>query len=181
VENHCITVPGAQVTNSERDYILKLSGDVTKNVESPVMVNIGIMWGCTLWCLRDGSPDAHLYGVDIVPDKWPITDVDDLKVHILKGDSRTLPFYNDIHLLLIDGDHHYETVSADIANWIPRVVPGGVAIFHDYAPSRMNMMQFPELEGVRRAVDEWFEQSTGWEKLAVVDSIVAFRKEGASA
>lgn len=174
MSNHYATVPGAQVTNSERDYIRKLAQETAAHFEAPLIVNIGIMWGCTLWCLRDGAPDAVLYGVDIEPERWPISDADLLHAKILKGDSRVMPFYDDIHLLLIDGDHHYETICSDIANWMPHVVPGGSVIFHDYAPSRYNMDAYPELEGVKRAVDEWAVASSEWKQLAVVDSVIAF-------
>jgi len=50
-----------------------------------------------------------------------------------------------IRLLFIDGLHTYEGVSRDIADWVPRVVPGGVVVFDDYHNPQA---------GVRRAVDE---------------------------
>ncbi len=50
-----------------------------------------------------------------------------------------------IAALFIDGDHNYESVRRDIADYIPRVVKGGIAAFHDYST------YWP---GVVKAVDE---------------------------
>ncbi|MCG3131014.1 MAG: hypothetical protein FLDDKLPJ_01789 [Phycisphaerae bacterium] len=50
-----------------------------------------------------------------------------------------------IRMLLIDADHSFEGVRRDFEAWRPRVAPGGLIVFHDYA--------MPEA-GVRRYVDE---------------------------
>lgn len=50
----------------------------------------------------------------------------------------------DIRVLFIDGWHGYEAVASDIANWVPRLTPGGVVVIDDY-------LNYDE---VRRAVDE---------------------------
>ena len=52
-----------------------------------------------------------------------------------------------IRLLFIDGLHTYEAVAADIRDWAPRVVPGGIIVFDDY-------MNPDPTFGVKRAVDE---------------------------
>ncbi len=168
-----LTVPGAQVTDAERRFIRDIA--VAYNNPQAVILNVGIMWGCTLWCLRDGAPQAQLYGVDIAPDNWQIVERDQLNATILQGDSRTMEFDKPIDVLLIDGDHHYDVVKADIENWLPRVRQGGTVIFHDYAPTAGNMRQFPELEGVKRAVDEYFKNKSEWQALATPDSLRAFR------
>jgi cephalosporin hydroxylase len=162
----CMLVPGAQVTASERVKIRSLAQIISHYNPHPVVVNIGIMWGCTLWCLREGAPEANLFGIDIAPDKWPIQDRTALNATIIQADSRTCPFHLPIDLLLIDGDRHYATVKADIENWTPRLGVGGVVIFHDYSPTANNLRQFPELEGVKRAVDEWAAAHPEFERQA---------------
>jgi len=62
-------------------------------------------------------------------------------------DAATVDAGLEIRMLYIDGLHTYEGVKADIENWLPRVVPGGVVVFDDYYDER------PAI-GVRRAVDE---------------------------
>lgn len=39
-----------------------------------------------------------------------------------------------LDLLFIDGDHAYEAVKADFANYRPLVRPGGLIVFHDIVP-----------------------------------------------
>lgn len=75
----------------------------------------------------------------------------------LEGDSQNVDLVfnggfepDSIHLLIIDADHSYEGVKADLRVWLPMVVPGGYIFIHDYdgttAPN-----QYP---GVRKAADE---------------------------
>lgn len=176
-------VPGAQLTRREREFLRETAETIVGSLFAvggnwPVFVNIGVMWGASMWCLRAGCPEAHLWGVDIALDRWPIHDKEKLQAHWLEGDSRVLwrDFTKGINLLLVDGDHHYETVKADIEGWVPLVVPGGIVVFHDYAPTALNLRQFPELEGVRRAVRGWQSSPRGeeWLELAAPDSMAAF-------
>jgi len=83
-----LQVPGAQVTPAERQFIHDLAAQY--NRPDAVLVNIGIMWGCTLWCLRAGAPAARLYGVDIAPDVYPIADRANLRAEIIKANSHNL-------------------------------------------------------------------------------------------
>lgn len=50
----------------------------------------------------------------------------------------------------IDARHDYESVSADIAAWLPRIRPGGLLAGHDYYDGE----RYGQAYGVKRAVDE---------------------------
>jgi hypothetical protein len=41
-----------------------------------------------------------------------------------------------IHFLFVDGSHRYEDVLADFADFLPRVVTGGIVAFHDVCESK---------------------------------------------
>ncbi len=56
-----------------------------------------------------------------------------------------LPYHHP-GFVYIDGNHDYEYAKADIADWWPHVVPGGILAGHDYTE---------ECHGVRIAVDEF--------------------------
>lgn len=166
-----LTVKAAQVTRAEREALKAIASSV--NREDAIIVNIGIMWGGSLWCLRAGAPKSKLYGIDLFPDKWGIEDKENLNAIIIQGDSQEVEFEEDIDLLFIDGDHHYATVKADIEHWVPKCK--GILAFHDYNPMAHNLRQFPELEGVKRAVNEWFAVQVGWTELPAPDSLRIFK------
>lgn len=168
-----LNCPGAQVTRLEREFI-KTCAQGYGNMLHPVFVNIGIMWGCTVHCLRAGHPTADITALDI-KDAWEVKYRDDLNVNWVWADSRTYQFKRPIDLLLIDGDHHYETISRDIKNWCPHVT--GIVMFHDFKPTPHNLRQFPELADVRRAVTEFVKHNRGlWKKVGTADSIIAYRR-----
>lgn len=54
---------------------------------------------------------------------------------------------SNIGVLVVDGDHHYDTARLDLQLFCPKVLPGGYVFVDDLIP------QYP---GVIRAVDEYF-------------------------
>jgi hypothetical protein len=128
-----------------------------------------------MYCLRAEAPSARIVGIDIRPCDVAIHK--ELRAEFIIADSRVchVDFEGPVHLLFIDGDHHYAIVKADIVNWGSKIVPGGVISFHDYAPLPKDLAKNPHLEGVRRAVSEWAAK-TAWERLETPDSIAAFRR-----
>jgi len=79
-------------------------------------------------------------------------------------------------ILLIDGDHSHKSVRADIQGWIPKLVVGGVVMFHDYSHPQGDI---PRLRGVRRAVEEWRASegwSADWRESGHADSVIAFER-----
>lgn len=53
-------------------------------------------------------------------------------------------------LVHIDGNHTYKAVKLDCNLWLPQLLAGGLAAFHDYNP----IPGRPAHHGVKRAVDE---------------------------
>jgi methyltransferase family protein len=53
-----------------------------------------------------------------------------------------------IGVLVVDGDHAYESVRRDLALYAPKVLPGGLIFMDDYAPV---------YAGVQKATDEFFD------------------------
>jgi len=182
--NYHKSVPGAQLTNGERKFIFDCAREVESELgEDVTMINIGIQWGASLWCIREGAPNAYLIGVDIdlrhdrkAQHERIQFESEFYNTDLIEAESASYGrvFRPEVALLLIDGDHHYNQVYADIRGWVPNVCQGGIVIFHDYEPTELNLRQFPELEGVKRAVDEYF--GDGWERDKGPDSIIAFRR-----
>ena len=174
MSNYYQICPSAQVTGPERELI-KTCAKLFSGASRPVFVNIGVMWGCTVHCLRAGHLTARIVALD-VRYAWKIKHKAFLNAELVTGNSTTYheQFKAPIDLLLIDGDHHYETISKDIAGWTPKVRVGGIVIFHDYQPAPLNLKQFPELADVKRAVSEW--KSRKWKTINKADSVIVFRR-----
>ena len=171
------SVPGAAITPAEREWLRETADLAEARFGMPTIVNVGVMWGCSLHCLRAGSALARLVGVDLDYEHNRL--VGDPGAELIEGDSSRVgrDFDGPVHLLFIDGDHRHQGVKADIESWISKVAVGGIIAFHDYAPRPEHLVGRPDIEGVRRAVDEWFAGvGRGWEEVRSADSIRAFRR-----
>lgn len=167
------TAPGAELLEDERIWLRDAAAAVAQSFERPVIVNIGVYRCASMYCLRAGASEARIVGIDI---KEPVGKVHpELDAEFIIADSRICSFEDPVHFLFIDGDHRYSMIAADIANWAPKIVPGGVISFHDYAPTAKNLKRRPHLAGVRRAVNEW-ATLTEWRQFLVVESIVGFQR-----
>ena len=160
---------------AERVWLRDAAFVVSQRFKRPTIVNIGV-WKCaSMYCFRAGAPEACIVGIDRKP--CPVEIHPELKAELILADSRTchIDFKDPIHLLFVDGGHKYAVVTADIANWVPKVVAGGIVAFHDYAPSARELVNTPYLVDVKRAVDEWAALA-GWKGIQAPDSLAAFRR-----
>lgn len=78
------------------------------------------------------------------------------EIRPLRGRSLEIAekFSEPIDLLFVDGDHSYIGCHSDAEAWLPKLKPGGIVVFHDFAWA----------EGVQRTVQEMvkpIEQSPG--------------------
>src|SRR5262249_22698526 len=64
--------------------------------------------------------------------------------------------------IYIDGDHNYEGVKSDIEAAAPKVKPGGLMVFNDYAVWSVTSMRRC---GVAKAANE-FAIANGWQLIA---------------
>lgn len=73
-------------------------------------------------------------------------------VPIVTTSARAARLFNDgtIDFCFIDGDHRYESVTADLRCWWPKIRPGGMLAGHDYRQSAS------WLQGVTPAVHDFF-------------------------
>jgi predicted O-methyltransferase YrrM len=125
--------------------------------EPPATVlEIGTASGGTLFLLtRVAAPDALLISVDLrrgqfgagYP-RWraPLYRsfaLEAQRIELVRGDShsaesgrriRRLLDGKALDLLFVDGDHTYEGVKQDVADYAPLVRPGGIIVLHDIVP-----------------------------------------------
>lgn len=178
-----LNVPGAKLLVCERKFIKESAERIQREMGQDhklLIVNIGVMWGASMHCLRVGAPNATLCGVDIDFETHEVQYISELNAQFVKADSTKLHNSNDmfrnmvVDLLFIDGSHVYEDVKADINGWVPKLPIGGMVIFHDYNPAVEDVVRDPSLTGVMKAVDEWIHSwASGLEsKLGHVGKLV---------
>jgi predicted O-methyltransferase YrrM len=73
-----------------------------------------------------------------------------------------------VELLFIDGDHSYEGVRRDAELWLPRLMDGGIVMFHDVATAAYS--------GPRRIVRRMVCLSPRFDAIARVGSMVVARR-----
>ncbi len=72
-----------------------------------------------------------------------------------------LSFHEPIELLFIDGSHEYSAVKEDFHDWVPKVIDGGMVVFHDTIG----------YEGPRRVVNELIYRSGQFKDIKLIDEI----------
>jgi len=165
----------------ERERLYQLAKDVPAD---GMMLNIGIEFGASMVCLREGSRKALLIGLDIdvsviQPETKKFLAQFDTVIDEINS-QEFLGMIRSFDIIFVDGDHSYDGVKADIALFAPMVKPGGVIAFHDcHAWSDPSVPASDSwVEGVNRAVEEWYQSSLGtnWEELPGAGTMRIFRK-----
>jgi predicted O-methyltransferase YrrM len=158
-----------------------------------LIVEIGAEYGRSAAAFLKGSlgHNVRVISVDLWPMYHPV--VGDLRAAFtsnlveaargisllnktIKGDSSTvgssLPQEVRPDLLFIDGDHTYGGVCKDIKAWSPRVLVGGVMIFHDVATGPN---AHPLHYEVKHAIDDEIDLKL-WLLEDQVDTLVVYRR-----
>ena len=172
-----LTCYGQAITSRERHWLKDAAYTVSLSFPKTVIVNIGVCKFASMYCLQVGAPKATLFGVDIIHGRW--ASHKELRAKYIVEDSRTAykKFTQPIHLLFVDGDHHYPVVKSDLENWGALVVPGGLVACHDYKPLPIDIRKNPHLVQVKQAVDEWAAASSGdWTRIPAPDALIAFQR-----
>lgn len=162
------------ITAQERIALRNLAGLVPQNGN---ILNIGVEYGASVWCLAAGAPSANIYAVDLDLSKaiWPRH----TGLHKIEQSSYvTLQTWtNPIDLVFVDGDHSLVGIWTDIG-FTKHIRPGGYIAFHDcydWEDRERAWRHRPDLIPVNKAVSEWVFM-VGWQELTAVDSIRTFQR-----
>jgi hypothetical protein len=157
---------------AERALLYKIAANV-----GPMryLINVGIEYGASLVCLRQGNMTSTITAIDLIGDA-KLDAVIPGPLIIVKGDSTILGRLwkpQTASLAFIDGGHDSATVAKDALLWANAIAPGGYLLFHDTAQS-------PAQDDVNRAVSEWFNEAGNhyFRERAQVDSIRWFERIG---
>jgi predicted O-methyltransferase YrrM len=144
-----------------------------------IMLQAAAIWGADLTTVDAFTPmpnqrkaatpirwRANLKKVGLKPPKLLVMTTDEAAEVYSKEQN--------ISFLFIDAAHGRDAVSADLANWTPRIKLGGVVALHD--------MFFPSITGVCQAVIDWWcverdDAGAKWEILGLRDYTIAFKRK----
>lgn len=172
-------VDGMHMHTLEREALKQLARQAEERVGTPTIVNIGIaaLYGhCSMRCLRAGSPNAVLIGIDIEDQGRVPAELNKERTVFIIGDSSTfldiMPF--TIDLAFVDGDHTESGVEKDALALFRLMRVGSYIAFHDYG--HYGKKGFEHVWGVRRAVDRLFNGNRDWKHIRDVVSIRIFER-----
>lgn len=145
------------------------------------ILEIGSLYGGTLWCWMHDNPGANVVSIDLVVGQ-PDHRAEDIyaaralwggwaeKYHIqlsaIEGDSRDHGVIEQVTIrqpydfIFIDGGHDIRTVRTDFANYWPMLRTGGILAFHDiaYPEGNADGIEVPRVwREAREEAREWVE------------------------
>lgn len=126
------------------------------NQPGAMMLEIGTAWGYSAACLASAASQARLITLNPKETEYPVA-MQNLaywpNVQVLKLKSWDYVDRNEnvFDLVFVDGDHNQ--VRRDLI-WWQFLNPGGLLLFHDYAPDGSWRPCQPVYEGVNRFADE---------------------------
>ena len=133
----------------QRYFLRDLAATIEDRFSHPVIVNIGVLLGCSMAWLRAGSSEATLIGIDIdLKRRSPGPALlKYLGATLIEMDSQEAckNFEGTPHLVFVDGGHSYGVAKADFQCWSERLPIGGIIALHD-----LHMGQ------VQKAFGEWY-------------------------
>lgn len=115
-----------------------------RGIDARRVLEIGTMVGKTAVNIAHNLPeDGHVYTLDLPEQRCKhdlgkyVRENEDVshKITLLCGDSREFdfsPYYDDVDLMFIDGNHTYEYVLSDSENAVRCVRSGGFIVWHDF-------------------------------------------------
>lgn len=142
---------GREISHEEGELLFNLAKNCTGR---GVIVEIGSWKGAsTIWLAKGSKRRSNIkvYSIDPHtgdPEHWKKygkvwtfgefkkniknAKVGDVVVPIVKTSEEAAKNFDEpVELIFIDGSHEYEDVKLDFELWFPKVVEGGVMIFHD--------------------------------------------------
>jgi predicted O-methyltransferase YrrM len=123
---------------------------IVRDLKPKRILEIGSMFGGTLWCWMQDAPGANITNIDVMvwPDdprraavedarrQWPVWANESgallNTINLHSTDPQAIQDAGNVYdFIFIDGGHDYETVKADYENYWPMLRKGGLMAFHD--------------------------------------------------
>lgn len=164
------------LSEKEREYLF----DIAK--ESRAIINVGVQYGASVHCFKEGNPNATIIAIDLDGNKDfegnldyvliendPITNatINEFENYVIfvKGNSNTIEIDVTADVIFIDGCHWGECLQNDIEKY--SALATKYILFHDYSDA-------PPHKGVKQELDNW--QSKDFVKIDQIDTIAVYKR-----
>lgn len=165
------------MTKREVDALKRLCQQLPRD---PIIIQIGAERGVSTLAMLEERPDAFIFSIDVDPRSEEFENLRKAQLNegrVVRGLGKSQgmgvywPPSWKCHLLYVDGDHKKPGVMGDVANWVPKVMDGGVVAFHDYIhPDERG----PSIQG--RVYEALHESGMMEEEIVLhVQRLIAFR------
>lgn len=128
---------------------------VAKYVRAAKMFEFGTYMGRTTLYLAHNNPQGQVHTLNLPPERDPRYapfmgvlfkgQEEEKRITQLHTDSRefdTTPYRQQFDFVFVDGDHSYELVKNDTQKAFELLKPGGIIMWHDYAPKSDGLVRF---------------------------------------
>jgi len=109
------------------------------------LLEIGVREGASLALWREYFPHGEIYGIDVIPLHFLSEEFQSMdRVTFMSADGYKPDVYNNLpnfDIMIDDGPHTLDSMITFLKNYVPKLLPGGVAIVEDV----QNEIWFPAL------------------------------------
>lgn len=163
-------------TDDELEFITSVCQHLTPQ---QTMVILGAGPGVMLLAAREGGHEFPIWLVDHLTCHFAQTHLSmagaDVHVTYVISDSSALGRQwrgATVDFLIIDSDHSYEGVKADLLAWLPHIAPKGKVFIHDYDAEGTRFADHERYPGTMQAVQEFIPVNNFTAYLRVGTAIV---------
>lgn len=155
----------AQIPYATDDELEFITGVCQQFTSLQTMVILGAGPGVMLLAAREGGRDFSIWIVDHLTCHFAQAHLVmaglDQKVMYVISDSSTLGRQwrgATVDFLIIDSDHSYAGVKADLLAWLPHIAPKGLLFIHDYDADGTRFADHERYPGTKQAVQEFIPE-----------------------
>lgn len=168
-------------TATELAYLRHLAAQLPAGAQ---VVMLGAGPGVMAMAVLEGNPQLAVSVVDIATTEWVEAHLEGagLKtelVHFHHGDSAAAGrawVSAPVHLLIVDADHTYVGVLADLQAWLSHLAAGGYVFFHDYDADGTEFADQERYSGVMQAVDDFILPDPDFQAVANPGTSIVWQK-----
>ena len=160
--------------DNERDAELRFLWELARMAPAGASLEAGVKRGGSFACWSGARPGGPFYVVDNWSSKTEQAFLRNMEAYgipatVMTMNSWEAPAQIDepLAFAFIDADHSMP-VWNDVREYPPKMMPGGILVFHDYGVWKTSVQ-------VKAAVDDW-QAREPWERLGQIRSTIAFRK-----